>query len=83
MVTTYQVDILGILNLQNHIKRHHIINIRTVLKYNSCETIVHWKHKFCLKSKKQSYGLQTVLPSINIVSQKQIVDVPEPFNWTA
>lgn len=41
MVTTYQVDILGILNLQNHIKRHHVINIRTVLKYNSCETIVH------------------------------------------
>lgn len=31
----------------------------------------------CLKSKEQSYGLQAVLSTINIVSQEQIVNITE------
>jgi hypothetical protein len=37
----------------------------------------------CLKSEEQSYGLQAMLSSINIVAQKQVVNIPEKINSDA
>lgn len=35
------------------------------------------KHISCLQSKQQHDGLQAVFSSVNIISQKQIVNMPE------
>ena len=79
MVSSYQMNVFRILNLHYYKKGSAWSNYEEKQDTKICwnwynQTVVH------LKGKKQGNGLQAVLSSINIVSQKQVVNIPVKLN---